>query len=412
LIRNEAQRVREPAAWLLLAAMALSVIVGLWTLLSAQGQLFDRLVSSFPGGGLNFGDRGLEAFNDFGAIYVTALPVVAVVLATLTGGKVSRAREVTLGAAVLQAVALVLSVICWLAAFGSDLTTSGKTQNFVANLVCIIVAVAGLMFTLAVLRATEMQGTPAVSTGQAAAGTQQMPGLAGYGQPGYGPQPGRVPQGQHAHPQHAHSQHAQAQQAQQAQAQQAQARQAQAQQAQAQQAQARQAQAQQAQAQPGYGQPGQQGYTQPGYGQPGYGQPGYGPQPGRVPQGQPTAQQPPVQAGYGQPGQQAYRQPSQGYTQSGQQAYGQPGQQGYAQPEQGYAQPGYGQQGYTQPGQQGYAQQEYAQPGYGQSGRSQQEYGQPPGETPAGSAGQQPGTPGQQLAPDDHYSADAEEDPS
>jgi hypothetical protein len=401
LIRNEAQRVREPAAWLLLAAMALSVIVGLWTLLSAQGQLFDRLVSSFPGGGLNFGDRGLEAFNDFGAIYVTALPVVAVVLATLTGGKVSRAREVTLGAAVLQAVALVLSVICWLAAFGSDLTTSGKTQNFVANLVCIIVAVAGLMFTLAVLRATEMQGTPAVSTGQAAAGTQQMPGLAGYGQPGYGPQPGRVPQGQHAHPQHAHSQHAQAQ----------------AQQAQARQAQARQAQGQQAQTQPGYGQPGQQGYTQPGYGQPGYGQPGYGPQPGRVPQGQPTAQQPPVQAGYGQPGQQAYRQPSQGYTQPGQQAYGQPGQQGYAQPEQGYAQQGYaqsayGQQGYTQPGQQGYAQQEYAQPGYGQSGRSHQEYGQPPGETPAGSAGQQPGTPGQQLAPDDHYSADAEEDPS
>ena len=412
MIRNEAQRVREPAAWLLLAAMALSVIVGLWTLLSAQGQLFDRLVSSFPGGGLNFGDRGLEAFNDFGAIYVTALPVVAVVLATLTGGKVSRAREVTLGAAVLQAVALVLSVICWLAAFGSDLTTSGKTQNFVANLVCIIVAVAGLMFTLAVLRATEMQGTPAVSTGQAAAGTQQMPGPAGYGQPGYGPQPGRVPQGQHAHPQHAHSQHAQAQQAQAQQAQQAQARQAQAQQAQARQAQAQQAQAQQAQGQPGYGQPGQQGYTQPGYGQPGYGQPGYGPQPGRVPQGQPTAQQPPVQAGYGQPGQQAYRQPSQGYTQPGQQAYGQPGQQGYAQPEQGYAQPAYGQQGYTQPGQQGYAQQEYAQPGYGQSGRSQQEYGQPPGETPAGSAGQQPGTPGQQLAPDDHYSADAEEDPS
>jgi hypothetical protein len=417
LIRNEAQRVREPAAWLLLAAMALSVIVGLWTLLSAQGQLFDRLVSSFPGGGLNFGDRGLEAFNDFGAIYVTALPVVAVVLATLTGGKVSRAREVTLGAAVLQAVALVLSVICWLAAFGSDLTTSGKTQNFVANLVCIIVAVAGLMFTLAVLRATEMQGTPAVSTGQAAAGTQQMPGLAGYGQPGYGPQPGRVPQGQHAHPQHAHSQHAQAQQAQQAQARQAQAQQAQARQAQAQHAQARQVQAQQAQgqqaqAQPGYGQPGQQGYTQPGYGQP-----GYGPQPGRVPQGQPTAQQPPVQAGYGQPGQQAYRQPSQGYTQPGQQAYGQPGQQGYAQPEQGYAQqgyapPAYGQQGYTQPGQQGYAQQEYAQPGYGQSGRSQQEYGQPPGETPAGSAGQQPGTPGQQLGPDDHYSAAAEEDPS
>src|SRR5437868_3111375 len=153
VIRNEAQRVRKPAAWLLLAAMALSVVLGVWTLLSAQGQLFDRLVTSLPGGGLNFGDRGLEAFGHFGAIYVTALPVAAVLLATLTGGKVHRAREITLGAAVLQAAALVLSVICWLAAFGSDLSTSGKTQTFIAGLVGLIVAVAGLMFTLAVLRA-------------------------------------------------------------------------------------------------------------------------------------------------------------------------------------------------------------------------------------------------------------------
>ena len=415
MIRNQAQRVREPAALLLLAAMALSVIVGLWILLSAQSQLFDRLVTSFPGGGLNFGDRSLEAFGYFGAVYITALPVTAVVLATLTGQKVSRARQITLGAAVLQAAAFILSVICWLAAFGSDLSMSGKTQNFIAGLVSLIVAAAALMFTLAVLRAAEMQGTRAAPGGHAATATatQQLPGQAGYGQPGYGQQPARVPQTQQA-------------QAQQAQAQQAQQAQAQAQQAQAQRA--------QAQAQQGYGQPGQQGYAQQaqaqqaqaqqGYGQPGrqgYAQQGYGQQSARAPQGQhplPAPSHP--QPGYGQPGQQAYPQPGQGYTQPGQQAYTQsaygqpgsthtqPGQQGYSQ--QGYGQQDYGQQGYARPGQPGHSQQAYAPPGYGQQGRSQQGYGQQPAGTASGSADQPSGTPGQQPAARNHRAADEDED--
>jgi len=313
---------------LLLAAMALSVIVGLWTLLSAQSQLFDRLVTSLPGGGLNFGDRALEAFGYFGAIYITALPVAAVLLATLTGGKVNRAREITLGAAVLQAAALILSVICWLAAFGSDLSTSGKTQSFIAGLVSLIVAVAGLMFTLAVLRAAELQGTPASGGhGTAATATQQLPGQAGYGQPGYAP-PARVPSAQQA---------------------------------------------------------------QAGYGQQGYARQGYGQQPTRVPQGQhPLSAS--SQSGYGQPG------------------YAQPGQ-GYAQPEQqGYGQPGYGQQGYTQPGQQGYSQEAYAPPGYSQPGQSQQGYGQQPGGTASGSAGQQSAAPSERPAAGNHRAADEDED--
>jgi hypothetical protein len=370
VIRNEAQRVREPVALLLLAAMALSVIVGLWTLLSAQSQLFDRLVTSLPGGGLNFGDRALDAFGYFGAIYITALPVAAVVLATLTGGKVSRAREITLGAAVLQAAALILSVICWLAAFGSDLSTSGKTQSFIGGLVSLIVAAAALMFTLAVLRAAELQGTPAVSGGHGAAGTAtQQPGQAGYGQPGYGQQPVRMPQ--------------------------------------AQQAQAQQAQAQQA----GYGQAGQQGYAQQGYGQ----------QPTRAAQGQhPLSAPSQPQPGYGQPG---YTQPARGYAQPGQQGYTQPsyGQQGYTQPgQQGYGQQQYGQQGYGQqsysqqqgydrPGQQGYSQQAYAPPGYGQPGQSQQGYGQQPGGTASGSAGQQSGTASERPAAGNHRAPDEDE---
>jgi hypothetical protein len=368
---------------LLLAAMALSVIVGLWILLSAQSQLFDRLITSVPGRGLNFGDRALEAFGYFGAIYITALPVAAVVLATLTGGKVRRAREITLGAAVLQAAALILSVICWLAAFGSDLSTSGKTQSFIAGLVSLIVAAAGLMFTLTVLRAAELQGTPAASGGHAAAATatQQLPGQTGYGQPGYGQQPVRVPPGRQT------------------------------------QAQAQQAQAQQAQAQARYGQPGPQGYAQQGYGQ----------QPTGAPQGQhPLSAPSQPQYGYGQPGQQPYTQPGQGYAQPGQQPYTQPsyGQQGYTQPgqqgysrqeygeqaygQQGHAQPGHAQPGYAQPG---YSQQVYAPPGYGQPEQSQQGYGQQqPGETASGSTGQQSGTPGERPAAGNHRAPDEGED--
>ncbi len=348
MIRNEAQRVRQPAALLLLAAMALSVVVGVWTLLSAQATLVDRIITSQPGAILNFGDRGVQAFGYFGAIYVTALPAVAVALATLTGPKVSRARQVTLAAAVLQAAALVLSVICWLAAFGSDLTTAGKVQNFFTDLVFIVVAVAGLMFTLAVLRAAEMQGAPKAPAGQPAAATQQLPGQPGYGQPGYGQpgygqpgygqQPGRMPQ---------------------------------------------------AHAQPGYGQPGQQGYARQGYGQQGPGQQGPG-------------QQGPGQQG---PGQQAGRVPqapqAQGQQPSGQQPQGQqpPGQQ--AQGQRPQAQPGYG-----QPGQQG-----YAQPSYGQQARPQHAYGQQPGRTAAGPAGQQAGSPAQQADDGDHRPAAEDEDP-
>jgi hypothetical protein len=352
VIRNEAQRVREPAAMLLLAAMALSVIVGLWSLLSSPN------ANAF--GGPNFGDRAQASFGYFGAFYVTALPVVAVLLAAVIGEKVSRARQLTRWAAVLQAAALVLGVICWLGTFGSGYDTTGKIQFFLGNAAGIAVAVAGMMFTMAVLRATDMQGAKAGVT----PGTQQMPGQAGYGQPGY-VQPGRISAGQQA------------------------------------QAQA-QAQAQ-TQVQTTYGQPGQAGYAQQGYAQQaGRVQPGQQAQPGQQGYVQPGQQGYTQQAqpGQAQPGQQGYAQPGQqGYAQQGQPGYGQQGYQGYGQPgQQGYGQPG--QQGYAQPGQQGYAQQgqqqPYTQPGYGQQGYGQAGYGQP-GQQGYGQAGRTPGY-GQQPA--------------
>jgi hypothetical protein len=378
VIRGEAQRIREPAAFLLLIGLALSVIVGIWSLLSAQSSFVDQLIQSVPGAGLNFGDRASEAFGNFGAIYITALPVAAVIIATLLGEKVSKAKQITQAAMVLQGLALLLAVVSWLAAFGSHLTTSGKIQNFVGNGACVAVAVGAMLFTLAVARSSELAAIPATSPGQAASPAQPATAPGGYGQPGYG------------------------------------------QQARPQQAQAQQAQAQPGQAQPGYG---QQGYGQQGYGQQGYGQQGYG-QAARPQQG--YAQQGDAQQGYGQQGQgysqgsqaQGYGQQAPGYGQAGQagqqaqpgQGYGQTAQQGQGQgygqatPGQGYGQAGqgYGQagqpgQGYGQAGQQGYAQQGYGQQGYSQQGRTAPGYGQP-GTTPTG---QQPGAAGQRPADDE-----------
>ncbi|HEV2451032.1 MAG TPA: hypothetical protein VGS62_03800, partial [Streptosporangiaceae bacterium] len=324
MIRNEAQRVREPAAMLLLAAMGLSVFVGIWTLFSARSQLIDVVTA----GGLNFGDRALEAFGHFAAIYVTALPVTAVVLATLAGEKVTRARQLTQAAVALQSVALVLGVVSLLAAFGSHLSTTGQAQSFFIDLAGLAVAVAGLMFTTSVLRSADLR--PPV-TGTATATLQIKP--VPHGQPGYGQHAGHAATGQQspAQAQAAYGQHPQAraaygqqpypqgysqparpaqqppaQPAQPAYPQQAQPQQAQPEQAQPQQAQPQPAYPQQAQPEQAQPQQTQTAYNQQAYAPPGYGQQSYG------------------QQAYDQPGQQAYDQP-------GQQPYAQPGQQPYAQ---------------------------------------------------------------------------------
>jgi hypothetical protein len=373
VIRGEAQRIREPAAFLLLIGLALSVIVGIWSLLSAQSSFVDQLIQSVPGAGLNFGDRASEAFGNFGAIYITALPVAAVIIATLLGEKVSKAKQITQAAMVLQGLALLLAVVSWLAAFGSHLTTSGKIQNFVGNGACVAVAVGAMLFTLAVARSSELAAIPATSPGQVPSPGQPATAPGGYGQPGYG---------QQARPQ-------------QAQAQQGQAQQGAAQPGQAQPGYGQQGYGQQSYGQQGYGQAArpQQGYAQQGYAQQGYGQQGQGYGQGSQAQGYGQQTQ-----GYGQAGQQA--QPGQGYGQAAQpgQGYGQTTQgQGYGQAGQGYGQAGQPGQGYGQAGQQGYAQQGYGQQGYSQQGRTAPGYSQP-GTTPAG---QQPGAAGQRPADDE-----------
>ena len=106
MIRDETKRVRQPAAWLLLGGVAISVFLGLLAMLSdgfatvASGTLI-----ALAGGGApdsTFADRAAMASHALTSLPVTAMAVAAVVLATHVGEKVRQARRITLFAVVCR----------------------------------------------------------------------------------------------------------------------------------------------------------------------------------------------------------------------------------------------------------------------------------------------------------------------
>jgi hypothetical protein len=139
---SEFRRARELAAWLLLVAAAVLVVTAAWQFLGLPGS---PDTSSAPG--LSFGYRGVIAVGSLASVDVTVLPVAAVLLATLAGRPVRSARDAVLTAVVIQGVALVLAVIGW----GAGIETGGwwSPMTGAAEL---IIAVAGLILTVAVLR--------------------------------------------------------------------------------------------------------------------------------------------------------------------------------------------------------------------------------------------------------------------
>ncbi|GAA2424199.1 hypothetical protein GCM10010191_40580 [Actinomadura vinacea] len=278
--KEAVQRLREPAAWVLLA--------------SAGVQLFAGIIALFVGGGDNSGGFKYRAFAEitegfFTQVAVAGLLALAVALAVLGPAPTRQARNIVMGAlGVLGGIAL-FAVICWLSSLLVESQYAGggmKLSVFLygAGRLAVIGVTGWFIFT--VFQAMQ----PARPQGQA-----QMP-QGGY--PGY--QPGQQQFGQ---PQAPQQQFGQPQQ-------------------------------QFGQPQQPYQQPPQQ-QPQPGYGQQ-FGQPQQPPQDYQPPQpGQPGATQPAP----GQPGQQQYGQG--GYQQPGAEeevgdwtrAYGGPGSdQGHGQP--------------------------------------------------------------------------------
>ena len=195
MIKDETRRVRQPAAWLLLAGVTISVFVGLMALLSDGFAAAANAGTLSVGGsvaGLTLADRAFVASHALTSVPLTAMAVVAVALATHVGEKVRHARKITLVAVILQGIALLLGVLTWLTALGFPASGSAKLAFFLEGTVGIMVAAAGLFFSVATLRSGELQqgrqraaphhpGLPR-SVARSAAG---HPGY-GYGQQGGG----------------------------------------------------------------------------------------------------------------------------------------------------------------------------------------------------------------------------------
>src|SRR6266540_1822619 len=221
VIRDETKRVRQPAAWLLLGGVAIDVFLGIMAMLStgwAGGVNPATLgaVSSGSMAGPTFGDRSAVASHVFTSIPLTAMAVVAVILATHLGEKVRQARRITLYAVVLQAVALLLGVITWLASLGVP-HGAARLAFLFDGAIGVMIATAGLFFSTVTLRSRELQAARTKRTRQAM--PQQAVAYPGYGYGQQGVAGGAGSSGAaHGYPagyQSGSAQHAAAQQAQQ-----------------------------------------------------------------------------------------------------------------------------------------------------------------------------------------------------
>ncbi len=322
--KEAVQRLREPAAWVLLGAAGLQLLAGLIVLLAGGGE-----ASSFKGRAFGEITGGL-----FTSAVTVALVVGAVAVSLWGGPPTKQARTVVMGAlGVLGGIAL-FAVVCWLSAMLVDSVAAGAAEKlgvFLYGASRLAVVGLAIWFVLTLFKGMQPP-RPAAPQGQ-----------MGQGYPDFGYQQGQQ--------QYGGQQFGQPQDFQQGQQQPGQ-------------------QYQQYGQQPGYGQGGE-GQQQPGYGegQQGYGQQVQYGQPGQQPQdyqqGQHGQQQPGQQyqqygqqPGYGQGGEGQQQSPSDTGEGVGEwtRAYGGPGGEGGQQP--GHQQPG-------QPGQQSH-------PGYGQSGYGQQ----------------------------------------
>lgn len=244
-MNKDVQRLREPAALVLLGSVALEILSGLINLVFGRGRLpFTYQAFQFIAN---------DAF--FTSVTVVGVVVLAVLLATRLGGPPTRgARNVVLGALIVLGVIALLTIVCMLAGLGAggldsgvllDNALSAKIGMFLYGLAKLAVLAVGGYYILIVFQsfgpatAQPGQGYPQQAWGQPGG-----PSPYGQPQPGYGPPPQQPAYGQPP----------------------------------------------QQQPRPPY--PPQGGYVNAPYGQP---QPGYGqpPQPGARPP-QPMGQQPPA----------------------------------------------------------------------------------------------------------------------
>jgi hypothetical protein len=143
------RRARELLSWTLLAATAVQVFMGAWALSGLpvgpapyhSGSIFG------PAASPPFWFRGQSALGYLVPVSVTALPVAAVLLAALAGRPSGTLRPIALTAVTIQAVALALGLVAWIATLGNT-----NRWSLISTAVDLVVAVAALLLTNAVQR--------------------------------------------------------------------------------------------------------------------------------------------------------------------------------------------------------------------------------------------------------------------
>jgi hypothetical protein len=144
------RRAREYAAWILLAAAAVQVFLGAWTLSGVPGGPFTEFRSGPVFGSAAsppFWLRAEAALPSLVPFTVVALLVAAVLLVAVAGRAVGTAHRVTLTAVIIQTVALALAVVAWVGILGHE-----DRWSLIYTALEIAVAVAGLILTNALLR--------------------------------------------------------------------------------------------------------------------------------------------------------------------------------------------------------------------------------------------------------------------
>jgi hypothetical protein len=155
---DNARRVREPIAWILLIIATVGIAMGLWTLAGLPG-------GPYSGDNAILGSRALLAENYFSNVYPALLPIIAVLLVTFAGGLTRRAGQLITAAAGVQALAVGLAVISLVMAAqggsqpvgppapaGETVTTQISAWTYVGAGSGIALVAAGLILSLAILR--------------------------------------------------------------------------------------------------------------------------------------------------------------------------------------------------------------------------------------------------------------------
>ncbi|CNE98763.1 Uncharacterised protein [Mycobacterium tuberculosis] len=223
--KEAVQRLREPAAWVLLAAAGLHLLAGLITLLGGGGSFTGRALGETQGG-------------TFLQIVLVAVLVLAVLLVTWGDNPTPQARTITMGAlGVLGGIAL-FGVIAWLSGMLADsqyISALTKLAAFLEGAGKLAVVGAGGWFVLTVFQGMQparpqpqqqmQQGYPDFGYQQGQQGQQQYGQQQQHGQQGFEQQYGQQQyqqfgqqagaegqQGQQGQPQYGQPQYGQPQQ--------------------------------------------------------------------------------------------------------------------------------------------------------------------------------------------------------